>query len=156
MFTLTSLSRQTATNHPNSLIPRLRLSRWISWASPLSRRLAALFRPNRVHFRCGLSDSFHCSPPRLATTQLSQVSAGVRAPTAQGLSPCRVVTLHSAREVRLSLTHLKTLKNQSRIHKPLAIKVHCIYPRTAPKKNDRYQMTNSQYRSLYQPTKSLY
>ena len=106
MFTLTSLSRHTATNHPNSLIPRLRLSRWISWASPLSRRLAALFRPNRVHFRCGLSDSFHCSPPRLATTQLSQVSAGVRAPTAQGLSPCRVVTLHSAREQGLkSLLH---------------------------------------------------
>jgi len=93
----TSLPEHTATNHADSLTPRLRLSRCAIMASPFTRRLAALSTPNRVHFRCGLSGSFRCSPPRLAATQLLQVLSRERLPAGRGLPPRRDVALHSAR-----------------------------------------------------------
>ena len=52
--------------------------------------------PNRVHFRCRLSGSFRCSPPRLTATQLLQVLIRNTVPDGRGLSPRRIVTLHSA------------------------------------------------------------
>jgi hypothetical protein len=66
-------------------------------ASPFTRRLAVLLWPNRVHFRCRLSGSFRCSPPRLTATQLLQVLTQNTVPDGRGLSPRRIVTLHSAR-----------------------------------------------------------
>lgn len=65
-------------------------------ASPLTSRLAVLLLPNRVHFRCRLSGSFHCSPPRLAATQLLQVLTRNTVPDGRGLPPRRIVTFHSA------------------------------------------------------------
>ena len=94
---VTSLSGHTATNHADSPAPRLRLSRCAIMASPFARRLAALSTPIRVHFRCGLSGSFRCSPPRLMATQLLQVPGQERTLTGRGLPPRRDVTLHSAR-----------------------------------------------------------
>ena len=97
---VTSLPGHTATNHTDSLTPRLRLSRDAIMASPFARRLAALSTPNRVHFRCGLSGSVRCSPPRLAATQLLSVRSRERIPAGRGLPHRRDVTLHRARTRR--------------------------------------------------------
>ena len=84
MFTRTSLSRPTATNHPNSL-PTTASAH--SRSGPLlctaGLRLSLAGSPvccGRIVFtcRCGLSGSFRCFPPRLAATQLLQVLAGHR------------------------------------------------------------------------------
>ncbi len=98
----TSLPRHTATNHTDSLSHRLRLSRCEILASPFTRRLAVLPTPNHVHYRCGLSGSFRCSPPRLATTQLLQVLSPRRTQAGRGLPPRKDVTLHSARVLELA------------------------------------------------------
>ena len=97
----TILAWHTTTNHPNILHDRFRVS--ASWsaahrvrASPLTSRLAVLLWPNRVHSRCRLSDSFRCSPPRLAATQLLQGLTRNTVPDGRGLPPRRIVTLHSA------------------------------------------------------------
>jgi hypothetical protein len=65
-------------------------------ASPVASRLAVLLWPTRVHFRCRLSGSIRCSPPRLAATQLLQVLTRNTVPNGRGLPPRRIVTLHSA------------------------------------------------------------
>ena len=44
-------------------------------ASPLNRRLAALFQPYRVRYPADGSFTFSCSSPRLAATQLLSVTA---------------------------------------------------------------------------------
>ncbi len=84
-----SLAQHTTTNHPHHLPHRLRVSRRGNHkahghgpviASPLTSRLADKCWPNRVHFRCGLLDSFHCSPPRLTATQLFQVLSQLPGP----------------------------------------------------------------------------
>ena len=97
----TILTCHTTTNHPNIPHDRFRIS--ASWsaahrvgASPLTSRLAVLLWPNRVHFRCRLSGSIGCSPPRLAATQLLQVLTQNTVPSGRGLPPRRIVTLHSA------------------------------------------------------------
>ena len=41
--------------------------------SHVSQRLVVVVLLYRVHFRCGRSGSFRCSPPRLAATRLLQV-----------------------------------------------------------------------------------
>jgi hypothetical protein len=41
--------------------------------SPIARGLVASIWPNRVHYYYGLHDFFHCSPPRLAATQLCRI-----------------------------------------------------------------------------------
>lgn len=58
--------------------------------------LAVLSWPNRVHFRCRLSGSIRCSPPRLTATQLLQVLTQNTVPDGRGLPPRRIVTLNSA------------------------------------------------------------
>ena len=65
-------------------------------ASPFPSGLAVLLWPTRVHFRCRLSGSIRCSPPRLAATQLLQVLTRNTVPNGRGLPPRRIVTLHSA------------------------------------------------------------
>ena len=54
-------------------------------------------RPARAVCVTDWSFSFRCSPPRLAAAQLLQVLAQNTVPDGRGLSPRRVVTLHSAR-----------------------------------------------------------
>ena len=66
-------------------------------ASPVTRRLAVVIKPNRVHFRYGLYGSFHCSPPCLAATQLFQVLNHIYGLIGMGISPIRFAPLGSAR-----------------------------------------------------------
>src|SRR5215213_1180361 len=65
--------------------------------SSFARGLVVLMVPNRVHFRCGRSGAFRCSPPRLAATRLLQVLTRPTVADGRGLSPRMSVQLHSAR-----------------------------------------------------------
>ena len=65
--------------------------------SPVAHRLVVLVLLYRVHFRCGRSGSFRCSPPRLAATRLLQVLTSPTVADGRGLPPRRSAQLRSAR-----------------------------------------------------------
>ena len=65
--------------------------------SPVAHRLVVLVLLYRVHFRCGRSGSFRCSPPRLAATRLLQVLISPTVANGRGFSPRRSVCAASQR-----------------------------------------------------------